>query len=108
MEATSDWLTRILCENGALSTGHVATVSTRPNDAFNSTIGHLELSYSVDAPSSAPRHLLLKLNHNHDGALEVGFYRMVAEVAADLPIFARCFGVDYDVTTGDSYCLLED
>jgi hypothetical protein len=108
LRATSEWLTRILRAAGALAAGHVIAVSSRPNNAFNSAIAHLELTLSGDAPASAPRRLLLKQNQNHDGALEVSFYRMIAEVVADVPIFARCFGAEHDVATGDSYCLLED
>jgi hypothetical protein len=86
----------------------VLTASSRPNDAFNSAISHLELTYSADAPSSAPKRLLLKLNRNHDGALEVSFYRLIADEARGLPIFARCFAAAHDIATGDSYCLIED
>jgi hypothetical protein len=50
----------------------------------------------------------LKLNRNHDGALEVGFYQLVAELASELPIFVRCFRAIHDAATGDSYCLIED
>lgn len=92
----------------SLAEGRVVDVRQRPNDAFSSTVAHLAVTYSADAPASAPRHLLLKLNHDHDGALEAGFYSFAREPSADLPMLVPCYGVAHDRTTGDTFCLLAD
>jgi hypothetical protein len=107
-QATPEWLGQILRSDGALEEGRIVDVRRRPNDAFNSTTTHLDVTYSADAPASAPQHLLLKLNHGHDGALEARFYSLVVELSADLPMLVRCYGAAHDETTGDSFCLLED
>jgi hypothetical protein len=107
-QATPEWLSQVLHEDGALEEGRVVAVTRRANDAFNSSIAHLDLTYSTDAWAPAPAHLLLKLNHRHDGALEARFYAFVATLSADLPMLVRCCGAACAQTSGDSFCLLAD
>ena len=112
-EATPQWLTAILRREGVLPQGAVVAVARRANDAFNSAITHLDLTYSADAPPAAPRALFLKRSLGADwavraGAREVAFYRLVASLAADLPMLARCYDAAHDPASGASHLLLRD
>lgn len=111
--ATPQRLTAILRREGVLPQGAVVAVAGRANDAFNSAITHLELTYSADAPPTAPRALFLKRSLGADwavraGAREVAFYRLVAPLAADLPMLARCYDAAHDPESGASHLLLRD
>ncbi len=105
-EATPQWLTTTLQASGVLSEGSVVAAELRANDAFNSTISHLTLQYSADAPADLPTHLLLKLNRDHYGEGEIPFYQ--AAMRQRPPNTARCFAAEYDAASGESYLLLED
>jgi hypothetical protein len=107
-QATPKWITRQLQNAGALNSGAVESVQIINNAAFNSRAAHLVLRYSEEPPASAPQRLFLKLKGDHDGALEVEFYRMVEEYRKCLPMLVRCWGAEYDEDSGNSYCLLED
>lgn len=94
--------------------GEVVDVAERRNEAaFNSVITHLTPTYSPDVPADAPRRLLLKRNLSaawaiRDAEREVGFYRLVAPLAAALPMLVRCYGAAFDAEPGTSYLLLDD
>src|SRR5437588_11524439 len=79
---TPAWLTAVLREAGALTAGSVHAIAERPNNAFNSIITHLAVTYSADAPADAPTRLVLKRNLAaawavHDAEREVAVYRFV-------------------------------
>ncbi len=112
-QITPDWLTSALREGGALPQGEVVAVSQRANDAFNSAAVHLEVTYSSDAPETAPRRLFLKRAIAADwalraGAREVAFYQFVAPHRARLPMLVPCYAAAVDATSGHSFCLLGD
>jgi hypothetical protein len=106
--ASAEWLTAVLRSAGAIGQAEVTAVQRRANAAFNSAIAHLELRYSAGAPADAPSRVLLKLNADHDGACEVGFYRLAASLPQRLPMLVRCYAAEYDPQTGASLCLLQD
>jgi hypothetical protein len=106
-------LTAILRDAGTLPGGEVVAVIQRPNDAFNSRIAHLALTYSTDAPADAPERLLLKLNLDaewamRDNAAEVAFYQLTAPLADRLPMVLRACTAAHDPATGRSHLLLPD
>lgn len=110
---TAAELTAILREAGALPRGVVVGVAVRANAAFNSAVAHLTVAYSPDAPPDAPTALLLKRNLEadwavRDGATEVAFYRLVAPLAARLPMLLRAVVAAHDPASGDSLLLLPD
>jgi hypothetical protein len=105
-QATPAWLTAAL--RRAIGSAEVAAVERHANAAFNSSVAHLAIAYSGDAPADAPSRLLLKLNSYHDGAAEAGFYQLVAELPGQLPMLARCYAAEYDPASGASYLLLQD
>jgi hypothetical protein len=110
---TPDWLTAVLRRAGVLPFGAVLTVLETPNAAFNSRITHLTLEYSVGAPPTAPRRLLVKRSLAapwavRAGASEVGFYRLAASLPAPLPMIASCSAAEHDTASGASYLLLRD
>ena len=107
-QATPPRLTAILLETGVLPQGEVLGVERRANEAFNSSIAHLTLTYTAMAPPAAPRQVLLKLNADGDGEHEVAFYRLVAELAAPLPMLVPCYAAAYDPASGASHILLAD
>ncbi|HYN89500.1 MAG TPA: phosphotransferase [Ardenticatenaceae bacterium] len=107
-QVTPEWLTGVLRDVGVLGPGRVIAAEQRGNDAFNSTIGHFTLRYSDDAPRGAPRALMLKLNRDHDGASEVGFYTALLPQHERLSMLVRCYAGAYDPESGDSFLLLED
>jgi hypothetical protein len=110
---TPAWLTPLLYRAGVLPQGAVVSIREEPNAAFNSRITHLSLSYSDDAPASAPRRLLLKRSLSapwaiRAGAREVGFYRLVESLPARLPMIVPCYAAEYDEASGSSHILLQD
>ena len=112
-QVTPDWLTTILREAGDLPHGTVRTVDPESNPAFNSSVSHFALTYSADAPASAPTRLFLKRNLNEEwairaGAREVGFYTLVASQPDHLSVVPRCYDAAYDAASGASHLLLLD
>lgn len=106
-------LTAILREAGTLPRGEVVAVAQRPNDAFNSRVAHLTLTYSGEVPATVPTRILLKRNLDvdwavRDNATEVAFYRLVAPLAEDLPMLLRACAADHDPVSGRSQLLLPD
>lgn len=107
-EADTAWLTHILQKAGVLPTGRVEWVEVKRNAAFNSTVAHLTLTFSIDATNDAPNKLILKLNQHGDGENEVGMYQLVGSEAGTLPMILRCFSAEYSTESGESHCLLID
>ena len=65
-EITKEWLEDVL-------KAQILQISTRGNTAFNSSITHLDITYSSGV--NLPRKLLVKLNSEHNGRDEIQFYR---------------------------------
>lgn len=110
---TTEWLTEALRSAGVLPAGDVSACAATANDAFNSTATHLTLTYSADAPTTAPRRLFLKRNLNVDWAIasardEVAFYQAVAQRDSLPPMVIPCYLATFDEERGASSLLLED
>jgi hypothetical protein len=105
-EATPEWLTEALTRSEALSGKRVIRVEADANPAFNSSVTHLTLVYDENAPASAPRRLVLKLNRDHWGEAEVGVYALAMAAEEPVPALVPCFDAAYDARTGESHCLL--
>jgi hypothetical protein len=106
-QATPAWLTEALRRAGVLREERVVGVERRPNDAFNSSITHLALTYDR-RPRGAPGSLVLKLNRDGWGEAEAGLYRAAIPVAGALPMLVRCYDAAYEAASGESHCLLLD
>ncbi|GHO46396.1 hypothetical protein [Ktedonospora formicarum] len=107
-EATPEWLTQTLRENGYLPHGSVVTIEQIPTDAFNSLTAHLRPCYSEDADGAAPRLLILKLQQKQNGRHEAGFYHLVTTQHQNMNMLVHCYAQDYNTQSGNSYLLLED
>ena len=109
-QATPEWLTAVLYKNGCLPQGHVVSVNKKPSPPGFSTIVPLELSYSENAPPSAPARLVLKLAGAGDlstGKEEVEFYTCIAAAMSDPPV-VRCYDAVYSEQASRSHLLMED
>ena len=110
---TPDVLTKLLYEAKTLQRGHVLEVHSTENEAFNSQIQHLKVSYSPDAAPQLPTELVLKKNVPTDwgkeaGRDEVAFYQFIAQDAHHFPMILPHVAATYDEQTGDSLLLLPD
>jgi hypothetical protein len=108
-----DWLTVVLRYAGQLLEGRVVAVEARGSGAFNSNTSFLRLTYSNEAPRSAPLNLVLKRNIPDSwsveaGAVEVSFYNLVASRPGHPQVTVPCYAASYDPVSGDSYLLLQD
>ncbi len=106
-------LTELLYQEKALQGGRVLAVHTTENEAFNSQIQHLKVSYSPDAVPQMPAELVLKKNVPTDwgreaGRSEVAFYQFIAQDAHRFPMIIPHVVATYDEQTGDSLLLLHD
>lgn len=113
MPITPAELTALLRASGILPRGAVTSLAARDNDAFNSSVAHLTLSFSADAPPGLPTQAVLKRNLDADWAVranarEVAFYRLVAAQGTGLPMILRPLAADHDPATGRSLLLLPD
>ena len=121
-QATPGWFTDVLTEAGYLDPGKVTDVqNVWSTTTIGSFVARLELSYSADAPASAPKKIFLKIsdpakvsNPEIDSDVgrridknEIEFYRAVTEITHDLPV-VRCYDAACDMKTGRAYLLLED
>lgn len=111
---TPDELTGLLHQSGVLQQGSVTTIQTTENEAFNSHVQHLIVSYSSDAAPSIPSALLTKKNVDADwgkeaGHYEVAFYQFIAiQDTQRFPMIIPHIVATYDKQTGDSLLLLQD
>lgn len=110
---TPEWLTNALRQSGLLTTGSVLRADESANAAFNSTVHHLRITYSSDAPPNLPQRMFFKRNlpeawAQRAGAREVAFFQVAATMSERLPMIVPCYGAAYDATSGDSWLLLSD
>lgn len=106
-------LTTLLYQTEALQRGSVIDIQTGENEAFNSHIQHLRVSYSPDAVPQLPTELVLKKNISADwakeaGRSEVAFYQLIAQDARHFPMIIPHVVATYDEQTGNSLLLLQD
>jgi hypothetical protein len=109
-QITPAWLTTRLQGAGILRESEtVLSVRSKTNEeAFNSTIIHLDLTYSSSVSATVPRQMVLKLNSGENGELEVWFYQLAAPFADQLPMLLSCYDAVYDAANGCSHILLKD
>ncbi len=112
-EATPEWITETLRVSGHLTRGRVMTV-TPTMEWSSSQVAHLATTYSDDAPTSAPRHLLLKIadpeleeKMPQRNKREIAFYSHIAPEVGDLPV-VRCYTAAYQDGAVDHFHLLLD
>jgi hypothetical protein len=109
-QVTPEWLTAVLRGKGCLPQGKVVALNKKPRSRAVSIIVPLELGYSDDAPSSAPRRLVLKLpaaDSLKDGDKEVEFYSRIAAHMSDPPVI-RCYDAVFSEEAGRFHLLMED
>ena len=116
-QVSPEWLTKILHKHGVLPHGQVTALHKIPQatPSITSSIARFTVSYSDDAPLSAPSRLFLKISKpGFDAALsasvgktEVAFYTTVADAMPNLAT-VHCYDAVYAPETGKSHVLLED
>jgi len=117
-QVSPEWLTRLLKKKGVLHQGKVTAVQKQPLRAtisITSRLARFAVSYSADAPKSAPSRLFLKIaKPDFDAALsarvwknEVDFYTTVVD-AMSAPATVRCYDAVYAPETGKAHLLIED
>ncbi|HET9221507.1 MAG TPA: hypothetical protein VFO07_03340, partial [Roseiflexaceae bacterium] len=110
-QATPAWLTECLFKSGALPSGRVLAVERTSETTIRSVVGRLTISYSSDAPASAPRRLFFKtgthhLSHSGDWLAEVSFYQNLARVTGDQTV--PCYAAAYAPHPARFHLLLAD
>ena len=110
---TPQELTELLYQSGSLQRGSVTEIQTNENEAFNSHVQHLIVSYSPDATPLLPSALLIKRNVAEDwaresGHREVAFYQLIGRDSERFPMIIPHFVTIYDESTEDSLLLLQD
>ncbi len=83
---------------------------TRAFETPPSTLAHLRVEYSPDAPAAAPTRLFFKAPRPHKlaaGRREVDFYTTIALLRPAVPL-VPCYAAERDETTGVSSLLLAD
>src|SRR5438045_9739214 len=98
-QITPAWLTHILHKQGVLPSGQVIVIGHQTNQTFTASVSYLNLTYSEDAPDSAPRNLVLKSGKRR---IEVEFYRHIAPDMPDAPI-VRCYDAVFDLASQTSH-----
>jgi hypothetical protein len=117
-QVSPEWLTRLLQKKGVLHQGKVTAVHKQPLHAtisLTSRLARFAVSYSDDAPTSAPSRVFLKVaKPDFDAALsarmwknEVDFYTTVVG-AMSAPATVRCYDAVYAAETGQAHLVIED
>jgi hypothetical protein len=109
-DLTTDWLTDILREKGILNGGCVIDVKEASTNHQASLNYFLNVSYSIDAPTSVPRTLFLKLSRPERlplTASEVEYYTKIV-VQTPLKITPTCYSAEFDRENGAYHILMED
>ena len=111
-QVTPEWLTQILQQKNCLEQGNVRAVKTSPWEKKTSILSPLELTYSGDAPQSAPLKLFIKLYKSNfrsniftSPKKEVEFYTIVAPEMPNSP-GVRCYNAVYSPETDQAHILL--
>lgn len=108
-QITPRWLTAALQHSGVLNFSRVEDIHMAPNEAVNSQVVHLQVSYYPQVEPGAPSALLAKLNQDGDGATEVDFYlQAMQQPTFKLPMLAYCYYAAIDAQRLQSCLLLQD
>jgi hypothetical protein len=110
-QITPEWLTACLRDRGVLQRGHVLTVEGDSSSTIVSTVGTITVSYSADAPASAPVRLFFKTGvddapENDDMAGEVRFYQHLAGEIEEHTVY--CYDAAYATDPARFHLLLAD
>jgi len=109
-DLTTQWLTDVLRDKGVLNSGHVIEVKEASTTHQASLNYFLNITYSPDAPTSAPKTLFLKLSRPERLPLttsEVDYYTKIV-VQTPLKITPTCYSAEFDSEKGAYHILLED
>lgn len=115
-QATPEWLTEALSQNGGLPRGNVVSVQMTSEASHTATIARLALEYSPDAPPDSPNRLFLKLSRpssqqrvvgDAQRRREVTFHTEIAGAMAHPPI-VRCHWAAYCEETRAALLLFDD
>lgn len=109
-DLSAEWLTQVLREKGALSTGYVMAVEQTSTTHQASLNYFLRIGYSADAPTTAPQTLFLKLSRPERlplTASEVEYYTKIV-TRTPLKITPFCYSAEFDGQKGAYHILLED
>ena len=109
-DLTVDWLTGILRDKGVLTSGHVTAVKEASTTHQASLNYFLNVTYSADAPASAPKTLFLKLSRPERLPLTASEVEYYTKIVAQTPlkITPICYSAEYDGEKGAYHILLED
>ena len=112
-QVTTDWLTAVLTQSGALKRGQVTAFQAESGGGHWSSNARLTLSYSAGAQGDCPMHLFLKLvdTDTGDGEFflpsEVTYYTRDYVDLPDAPL-VRCYHGAYDAAQNRYHLLLDD
>jgi len=112
-EISPSLVTTLLRRGGRLPTGAVTRVDYHDLPSQSSQIARLRLYYDRDAPTGAPRSMILKRNLSVAWAVqasadEVRFYRTVGGLPDHPRLVPECYAPLHEALTGESHLLLED
>jgi hypothetical protein len=112
-QVTTEWLTAVLHENGALTQGTVTAITSDAGRGNWSESGSLQLDYSPDAQGERPSRLFLKMvdTDTGDGEFflpsEVDYYLRDYVDVPDAPLL-RCYDGRFSPQLQRYHLLLED
>ena len=113
---SSEWLTKVLRQDGCLVQGKVVSIRISSEPSYTSTIARLNVTYSNDATLSAPPQLFLKLSRldskqsvvgSEQRRSEVEFHNKITTFMISPPV-VRCYNAVYCEETGRSHLLFKD
>lgn len=112
-EATPEWLTSVLLENGFLSKGEVTSIEqeiTLSGAGAASTFFSLKINYSQESLGNLPSNIIMKMmkpifyDITHK---EIDFYDDAMNTKVPLPLLT-CYGTEKSPETKQGCLLLED
>jgi len=112
-QATPEWLTSILTENGFLAEGKVSSVkkeATLPGAGNASNFFSLKVEYAEGSLGYLPSSIIMKMQRREFYDVthkEMDFYEDAMEQRSPLPILT-CYGTEKSPATKQGYLLLED
>lgn len=109
-DLTPDWLTHVLHQNGLLERGQVVSVKSDRSTHQASLNYFLDIEYSPDATSTAPKTLFLKLSRPERLPLTASEVEYYTKICAQTPlkITPKCYSAEFDPEKGAYHILLED
>jgi thiamine kinase-like enzyme len=109
-QATPEWLTGVLKEQGYLKSGRVTRLEEQGRHDMYALSIALAATYSDEVPRSTPTRFFLKMTQPDTAPLnnrEVLFYTQIAPAMAESPS-VHCYHAAYDLERGVYHVLLED